>query len=609
VKQQHFTPLSKRWLINPCDDHLVRQLQEQLGVSVNVCRLLVNRGIHTYEDARKFFRPALTDLHDPFLMKNMQQAVERITLAISRNEKILVYGDYDVDGTTAVALVYMFLKEFYPHLDYYIPNRYTEGYGISITGIDFAAANDFKLVIALDCGIKSVNEIAYARSKGIDFIICDHHLAGDVVPEAVAVLDPKQPGCDYPFKELSGCGVGFKLIEAYCQFHGIPHERACANLDLVAVSIASDIVPITGENRVLAYHGLQKFNTNPCSGLKALKEVVAHQKPYSISELVFIIGPRINAAGRIDDAKHAVRMLVAEASHLALDNAGILDDHNITRKKLDSDITREALDILNTSELLRNRSSTVLFQPHWHKGVIGIVASRLIDHFYRPTILLTESNGMAVGSARSVQGFDIHEAIQHCAPLLEKFGGHKYAAGLSLKLENLEPFAQRFEEVVSSTIPESLRVPEMAIDLELDLHEITTSLYQLLQQFEPFGPGNAKPVFSTSRVFDTGYSKIVGENHLKLSLRKNGSKANGIAFRGAVHYDMLKRKPNEPIRTFDICYTIEENEWNGITSLQLNVKDIKMNPAHEHDTAHRAIGETLPATGSGEPGFGGGEAR
>ncbi len=577
MRQPHFSTLTKRWVINSPDEAEAQKLHAELKTtSLPVCRLLISRGIKTFDEAKKFFRPSLDDLHDPFLMKNMEKAVYRIKDAIDNKEKILVYGDYDVDGTTAVALVYSFLRDIYSEIDFYIPNRYTEGYGISFKGIDFAAENNFKLIIALDCGIKSVPEVAYANSKGVDFIICDHHRPGEVVPDAVAVLDPQQDDCPYPFKELSGCGIGFKLVEAYCQANDLPFEKACENLDMVVVSIAADIVPVVDENRTLAYFGLKKFNENPSRGMRAMKELMALEKEYTISDLVFTIGPRINAAGRIDDARHAVKMLIAEEEDHANDSAEILHDHNITRKKFDEDITNEALEILYTNDDLKNKKSTVLFRPHWHKGVIGIVASRLIDHFYRPTIMLTESNGFAVGSARSVRGFDIYNAIQECAPLLDKFGGHKYAAGLSIKLENVNAFIQRFEEVVASTIEESMLTPEIEIDLQLELGDINEPFFKIIQQFEPFGPGNMKPVFTTQSVSDSGHSKVVGENHIKLSLKKNGARASGIAFRASAYYEKLKNRNGNPAPAFDICYTIEENIWNGNTSLQLNVKDIKM---------------------------------
>lgn len=561
---------NKRWVLKEFDTALAKKLQEELKVHPILSHLLVQRNITSFEQAREFFRPSLQQLHNPFLMKDMDKAIERINAAMLNNEKILVYGDYDVDGTTSVALVYSFLKKQYPNIDYYIPDRYKEGYGISQQGIDWAHANNFKLIIALDCGIKSIDKIQYASGKGIDFIICDHHLPGDEIPAAVAVLDPKRMDCSYPYKELSGCGIGFKLLQAYAQTHQIPFDELMSYLDLVVVSIASDIVPITGENRTLAYFGLKKLNENPREGLKALLESAVSKKEVTISDIVFIIGPRINAAGRIDDAKNAVRLLLSETQHTAGNNAELLNQKNTERRQYDMDITKEALAILEQDSIYANRKTTVLYREHWHKGVIGIVASRLTEVHYKPTIVLTESNGMAAGSARSIAGFDIYSAIKECSDLLEQFGGHMYAAGLTMKLENVDKFIERFEEVVSSTIDEKLLTPEIEIDDEIFLKDITPSFYNILKQFAPFGPGNMKPVFVTRNLRDTGYTRIVGNDHLKVSVKdKDNYSANGIAF-GMAHYEELFREG--PI---DMVYTIEENEWRNEVRIDLMIKDIK----------------------------------
>ncbi len=561
---------NKRWVLKDFDAALAKKLQVELKVHPILARLLVQRNIHTYEDAKTFFRPSIEHLHDPFLMLDMDKAVERINVAMMNNEKILVYGDYDVDGTTSVALVYSFLKKQYPNLEYYIPDRYKEGYGISQQGIDWAKQNNFSLIIALDCGIKSIDKIAYASSLGIDFIICDHHLPGDEIPAAVAVLDPKRVDCSYPFKELSGCGIGFKLMQAYAQTHQIAFDELIEYLDLVVVSIASDIVPITGENRILAYFGLKKLNESPREGLKALLETAVSKKEITISDIVFIIGPRINAAGRIDDAKNAVRLLLSESQYTAGNNAELLNQKNTERRQFDMDITKEALAILDQEDVYGSRKSTVLFREHWHKGVIGIVASRLTEVHYKPTIVLTESNGVAAGSARSIAGFDIYSAIKECSDLLEQFGGHMYAAGLTLKLDNVDKFIQRFEEVVSSTIDENLLTPEIVVDDELRLKDITPSFYNILKQFAPFGPGNMKPVFVTRNLRNTGYSRIVGNDHLKISLKDSDNySANGIAF-GMAHFDELVRE-----EAVDIVYTIEENEWRNEVRIDLMIKDIK----------------------------------
>ncbi|HUM45958.1 MAG TPA: single-stranded-DNA-specific exonuclease RecJ [Chitinophagales bacterium] len=560
----------KRWVLQETDPLKLARLQTALNIHPVLLQLLVQRGISTFDEARKFFRPSLSDLHDPFLMRDMDKAIARIESAIANREKVLIYGDYDVDGTTAVATAYSFFLELGLDVDYYVPNRYTEGYGISTRGIDWAKENDFTLIIALDCGIKSVDKIDYAKTLSIDFIICDHHLPGEKIPDAVAVLDPKRKDCEYPYKELCGCGIGFKLISAFAQKNNLPDESYLKYLDFVVVSIASDIVPITGENRVLAFYGLQKINLQPSEGLRALMQSNVLKKEFTISDLVFVIGPRINAAGRMDDARNAVRLLISESAHHAAGNAEVLNKHNIDRREYDASITQEALAMLQDDPGQTGKKSTVLFQPHWHKGVIGIVASRLIDKWYRPTIVLTESNGLATGSARSVAGFDIYEAILSCCDLLEQFGGHMFAAGLTMRLENLTAFTQRFEEVVSSTIEERYLTPEIEINAVLEMEDITPKFFSVLKQFAPFGPQNMKPVFTTSGVSDTGWSRIVGTEHLKFSLKKGNGSLNGIGFGMGSLLPVVKSG-----HPFDICYNLDENEWNGRKRIEMNVKDIK----------------------------------
>jgi len=562
--------MQKRWVVKAVDDEKVKALQDALKVHPVLCKLLVQRGIETYEQAKAFFRPSLDELHDPFLMKDMDQAINRITTAISNNEKILIYGDYDVDGTTAVATVYSFLREFYPNVEYYVPNRYTEGYGISTKGIDYAAEHNFALIIALDCGIKSNDEVDYATQKGIDFIICDHHNPGAEIPKAIAVLDPKRSDCNYPYKELSGCGIGFKLIQAFSLQNGVPPEKAFQYLDLLCLSIGADIVPITGENRILAYHGLQKLNANPVTGLRHLKEIAGVQKEMDITDVVFILGPRINAAGRIDDAKHAVKLLIAEDIDYGSEAKALqLNKYNAERKDLDRSITAHALEIIGADEKLINRKSTVIFNPAWHKGVIGIVASRLTDTYYRPTIVLTESDGKVTGSARSVKNFDLYEAIYECKDLLIQFGGHKFAAGMTMQPENVEAFSLKFEEVVTGRITEEQLIPEIEIDAEIELEDITPKFYSIIMQMAPFGPENMKPVFVTHGVRDSGWSKIVKEDHVKFSVKKKGGAVvDGIGFGLAPKFNLIKSGP------FDIAYQIDENEWQGNVRLQLMVKDV-----------------------------------
>lgn len=570
--------MEKRWSIKPeSDPEVVGHLSEVLNINRVLASLLVQRGVTNYDEAKAFFRPKLTDLHNPFLMKDMEKAVDRINRALDNQEKIMIYGDYDVDGTTSVALVYSFLKIHYSKLEFYIPNRYDEGYGVSYKGIDYAAENGITLVIALDCGIKAVEKVNYAREKGVDFIICDHHTPGDDLPDATACLDPKREDCYYPDKNLSGCGVGFKLMQAFCRFNDFKEAELYDLIDLVAVSIASDIVPIVGENRILAYFGLQKLNSNPSIGLKSIIKIAGMEgREITISDIVFKIGPRINAAGRIDAGSDAVDLLVCseENRHLVKEMSENIDASNETRKDLDRSITVEAHDLIANNEELLNKKSTILFNPDWHKGVIGIVASRLTESFYRPTIILTESKGFATGSARSVEGFDLYKAIESCSDLLENFGGHMYAAGLTLRIENIPAFKERFEKYVEENIlPEQL-VPQIDVDSLLHLKDITPKFNRILKQFRPFGPGNMKPVFVTRNVFDYGTSKAVGKDrdHLKLELIEEHSAAikQGIAFSMGDALSMIKSN-----NAFDICYTVEENFYNGITTLQVMVKDMK----------------------------------
>ena len=573
--------METRWIIaKDVDRQLVKSLSESLGIDEILAILLVQRGITNFEEAKNFFRPSLSQLHDPFLMKDMDKAVDRLQKAMNDGEKILIYGDYDVDGTTAVALIYTYLKNFVnkKKIEFYIPDRYEEGYGISYKGIDYAADNGFGLVIVLDCGIKAVEKIEYANQRGVDFIICDHHRPDEVIPNAVAVLDSKRPDCEYPYKELSGCGVGFKLITALAMRLGRPIEEVYELLDYVAVSIAADIVPITGENRVLAYFGLIQLNKSPRPGIAAVlrqaeqKNVI--DKELTISDLVFLIGPRINAAGRLEKASDSVRLLLATNKDHAEKLAASINDLNSKRREFDNAITEEALQMIDADEKMRNAKSTVIFNENWHKGVIGIVASRLTDSYYRPTIVLTRSGNLITGSARSIKNFDIYDAIDDCSDLLEHFGGHKYAAGLSLKPENLKEFSERFEKYVSEHLEESDLTPELNVDIEMDFTNITPKFVRILKQFAPFGPGNLSPVFLTKNVVDAGFSRAVGNRkHLKLSVMQQGNTDfvfAGIAFQKGDLYERIHDK--EP---FTMCYYIEENFWQGKTTLQLNVKDIK----------------------------------
>ncbi len=558
------------------DSNEIKHLSAALNVNMTIARLLVQRGIKTFNEAKAFFRPRLSDLHDPFLMKDMDKAVERIEQAISRQEKVLVYGDYDVDGTTSVAMMYIFLKPRLEHIEYYIPDRYTEGYGISPQSIDYAADNGFSLIIALDCGIKAVEKITKAREKGLDFIICDHHNPGETMPPAVAVLDPKQDGCKYPYKELSGCGVGFKFLQAYCEKNGIDQEEIHDLLDLVVVSIASDIVPITGENRVLAYYGLKKLNSNPGIGLQTIINFAGiNGNDITISDIVFKIGPRLNASGRIEHGKKSVQILVANDEDKSDLLGEEIDSFNEIRKTLDRDITQDALDMIEKDPEMKVMNSTVLYNRDWHKGVVGIVASRVTEQFYRPTIILTESNGLATGSARSVKDFDLYEAIGQCSDLLESYGGHMYAAGLTLKIENIPRFRKRFEEIVTAHSKDLSQIQAIEADAKIPLSEITPRFYRILKQFAPFGPHNPTPVFITEDVFDAGTSRLVGKSkeHLKLDLVEPDVHSGifpGIAFNQHDKFDLITSG-----LPFDVCYSITENEYRGKINLQLFIRDIK----------------------------------
>lgn len=589
--------MAKRWVLKEVvHPELAADLAAQLNVDVPLAQLLLQRGVKSFDEAKAFFRPELTQLHDPFLLNDMDKAVNRIEKAYKNQEKILVYGDYDVDGTSAVSLVYTFLREQgFKNLDFYIPDRYGEGYGISTKSIDFASENNFSLIIALDCGIKAVEKVEYASSKGIDFIICDHHRPGDVLPPAVAVLDAKRSDSVYPFDELSGCGVGFKLIQGYCQKNKIPFNNLYKYLDLVAVSIAADIVPIIGENRILAYYGLKLINGHPRPGLEAIlnvgnilrkgksSQITDPEKLFedenifsrelTINDLVFVVGPRINAAGRIESGKNSVALLTSTTLDEAETIAQQINDFNIERRNLDTQITQEALNIIEGDKRLLNSRSTVIFDPKWHKGVIGIVASRLTELYYRPTIVLTESNGLITGSARSVKDFDIYDAIDACSDLLEHFGGHTYAAGLSIKPENFQKFRQRFESIVASSIKDHMLIPEVEIDLKINLNQITPRFMRILKQFAPFGPGNMSPVFMTTGTHDTGYAKIVGKNHLKLTVFQESVRSNPFS---SIAFQLGEKFPGiQKGLLMDICFHVEENEWNGVKNIQLNIKDIR----------------------------------
>ncbi|MEQ8581916.1 MAG: single-stranded-DNA-specific exonuclease RecJ [Marinoscillum sp.] len=565
--------MEKRWELRdiPNTDYL-ESLSKELNINKDLTALLLQRGISEFEQSKIFFRPSLSHLHDPFLMKDMDKAVNRLCEALFSNAKILIYGDYDVDGTTSVSLMYGFLKSFSDHLEYYIPDRYTEGYGISTKGIEYAHDNGFQLIISLDCGIRAVDKADLANTYDIDLIICDHHIPGEQLPKAHAILDPKQADCPYPFKELSGCGVGFKLLQGFCMQNSIPMEQLYQHLDLVAVSIASDIVPIVGENRVLAFYGLKKLNHSPCPGLKALMEVSGLKNEIDISSIVFYLGPRINATGRLTHAHDSVRLLTAENDSETQAFASVLNAKNSQRKDFDKTITEEALSMVEEDESLKLAKSTVLFKNDWHKGVIGIVASRCIEKYYRPTIILTESKNKATGSARSIEGFDIHEAISSCSDLLEQFGGHTHAAGLTLPLENVVAFRQKFEKIVSETINLEILQPKLEIDLEVDLSFVNYKNYMIIKQMSPFGPQNLKPLFVTKDVKLKFPPKIIKEEHLKASLYQDG---NPLVYE-AIGFG-LSEKSEDLLNheVFQVAYQIEENTYRGNKSLQLNIKDIK----------------------------------
>ena len=582
-------PIEKRWVVKPQGDRsVVESLASHLGMSPVLTNLLVQRGIDTVEKAKKFFSPSLRDLHDPFLMKDMDKAVERIEKAVKAGEKVMIYGDYDVDGTTAVSLVYKFLSQIgHKNLLFYIPDRYVDGYGISIRSIDHAVRKGVTLVIALDCGIKAVEKVAYAKQKGVDFIICDHHLPAEEIPQAVAVLDPKRPDCNYPFDELSGCGVGFKLVEAYARRNRIPFREIEHLLDLLVVSIASDIVPLVDENRILAYYGLKKLNSAPSKGLLSIIKICGLEgHNITIDDIVFKIGPRINAAGRMrmdeDDENAApsgghaaVSLLIEGNEREAMKFGDVIDSYNQDRKSIDRNVTQEAHDYVEANPELKARKSTVIYNPKWMKGIVGIVASRLIETYYRPTVVLTKSNGFVTGSARSVVGFDLYQAVESCSDLLENFGGHMYAAGLTMREENVEAFTKRFNDYVEKNIDPSILVPQVDIDSELLFSDITDEFHRQLNSFQPFGPGNSAPVFVTRGASNGGVAKLVGVecDHLRMDLmqkQKPHTVIPAIAFQQPTHFEWVRA--GKPVA---VCYQIVENHYRGTVSRQLRVKDIK----------------------------------
>ena len=574
-----FVDMSKerKWLVKEIGDpEAVARLSAELGIDSVLATLLVQRGIRTFEQARAFFRPSLESLHDPFLMKDMDKAVARLRKAVEGKEKILVYGDYDVDGTTAVSLVYSFLGRFTKKLDYYIPDRYDEGYGLSIKALDWAAENGFNLIITLDCGIKAIDKVRYAASKGMDVIICDHHLPEDEIPAAVAVLDPKREDCHYPFDDLCGCGVGFKLVQAYAQVMDIPFAELEPLLDLLVVSIASDLVSVTGENRVLSHFGLKRLNEKPRKGLQAIIALSNLEPDHvTIDDIVFKIGPRINAAGRMESGRLAVELLTAADDRTAARIASQINDNNNERKSIDREITREALEMVQNGKCLACQNATIVYNPEWNKGVVGIVASRLVEAFYKPTFVLTKSNGFVTGSARSVRGFDLYDSIERCADLLENFGGHIYAAGLTLKEENLPEFARRIEAYVSEHLTTEMSTPVVDVDSRLDFSQITPKFFRILKQFQPFGPGNNSPVFLTENVYDDGNGRKVGPaaQHLKLELIQESQpyhQIGAIGFNMAEYFDHIKA--GNPI---DICYSVVENYYRGNSTIQLRLKDMR----------------------------------
>jgi len=565
--------MNKRWNILAGHNEKDKALSQSLKINTTLCKILVQRGIDDFEKSKAFFRPQLKDLHDPFLMKDMEKAVDRISDAIVKNDKILIFGDYDVDGTTSVACMYQFICKIHsPNLvDFYIPHRYREGYGISKAGIDFAVTNGFNLIIALDCGIKSVELVSYAKELGIEFIICDHHLPDIILPQAIAILNPKQPQCNYPFKDLCGCGVGFKLITALAKSFGINESFYFNFLDLVATAIAADIVPMVGENRILAYHGMQQINNNPSNGIKSLIQLSGIKGKLTITNVVFVIAPRVNAAGRMDDAKKAVQLFIEPDPTKALEFAEMLHSDNSDRKEADSSITEEALALLEKDPQSLEKKSTVVYKEHWHKGVVGIVASRLTEKYYRPTVVLTLNDGIVSGSARSVIGFNLYEAIYACKEYLLGYGGHFAAAGLSMLPENVEAFANKFEDVVAASITSDLLIPQIIIDSPISFSELTMPLYNIICQMEPFGPGNMRPVFIATNIIDAGYSKIVKDLHIRFVVKQNDIRFTGIGFNIADKFHLLESK--QPI---DIIFMLDENVWNGETTLQLKVIDIRL---------------------------------
>lgn len=568
--------MQKRWNILSADATALSALRQDLNIHPALLQILIQRNIDTYEKAKSFFNPELSNLHSPWLMKDMDKAVERVLTAFNNREKILVFGDYDVDGTTAVACMYSFLRKVYEpsNIEYYIPHRYREGYGVSKAGIDHAHTQGATLIISLDCGIKSIDLVGYAKQLGIDFVICDHHTPDAILPPAVAILNPKQSDCEYPFKELCGCGVGFKLITALSEKLELSTSAPMEYLDLLATAIAADIVPMVGENRILVYHGLKKANEEPNFGIRALKELGGVQKELFINNLVFMIAPRVNAAGRMDDGSKAVQLFLSRNIDEARQYAAILHSDNTDRKEADKNITDEALAIISGDVAMVSSKSTVVYQPHWHKGVVGIVASRLIDHYYRPTIVLTQSGEYIAGSARSVSGFNVYEAIHQCRDLLLGYGGHFYAAGMTLEPANVEAFRARFEEVVSATITEKMLIPEINIDAVVTLTDLKQSFFNIIKRMEPFGPENMQPLFMVSGVTDSGYSKIVKDVHIRFSVKQGNILFNGIGFNLASKFHLLQN--GEPV---DIVFTLEENDWNNEKHLQLKVLDLRRHEA------------------------------
>lgn len=565
--------MQKNWTLKSYNKKVAKAIANELNIPEVLGVLLVQRGIESFDQAKLFFRPSIDKLHDPFLMKDMRKAVDRLVLALEKKEKILVFGDYDVDGTCSVAMVYQFLSQLSDQIEYYIPDRYTEGYGLSDKGVDYAIDQGFSLVITLDCGIKSVEKIKRASESNVDFIVCDHHIPSEEIPPAIAVLDPKQSDCNYPYKELCGCGVGFKLLQALSEVLSLEKENLYSYLDLVSLAIAADIVPITGENRILCYYGLNEINSNIRTGIKALLPITDKPKSYIISDLVFTLAPRINAAGRIRSGKYAVKLLVEKDPSLAEIVSKQIEEDNTFRRELDKEITREALIQIQENDRTSELKSTVVYSENWHKGVVGIVASRIIEQYYKPTVVLTRSGDTATGSARSVSGFDLYKALEECEEHLLQFGGHMHAAGMTMEIEKIGAFTEGFENAVKNAITAAQLIPEIEIDLELEFNELNFKLYRIIQQMAPFGPGNPEPLLSSKNVYDTGYSRCVGKEgeHLKLHIRQDSSgPIDAIAFNLGSYYEKIKNGA-----PFNIAYYLQENQWNGKTKLQLMVKDIQ----------------------------------